>query len=98
MSYTVFSPTEDAALAVLLCDYGVEWKAHIREQSALDDRDPTSCEKHLWHTNYFGLGGTLREAAGKVTHQAWPEPDPKNPLFTDNPRAIDDHGSPGFRF
>lgn len=96
-----FTPAEETALAYLLHEYGLDWKLHLRDYSVLDGRSPVSCEKHLWHTDYFGLGGSLKAAVAKLPQAqqgGWPEPDPENPLFLDDPRAEHDHGSPGFRF
>lgn len=99
MSHDAYTPAEDEALVRLLHKYGAEWKAHVREYSVLDGRAPNDCEKHVWYTNYYGLGGSLVEALTKITPaaRAWPKANPKKPLFLDDPRADADHGSPGFR-
>lgn len=92
-----FTPAEDAALAHLLHYRGADWKLYLGHYTALADRSATACEKHLWHVEYFGLGGTLREAVAKIAPSGvWPEPGVR--LFFDDPRAEADHGSPGFRF
>ena len=95
-----FTPAEETALAYLLHEFGLDWKLHLRDYSVLDGRSPVSCEKHLWHTDYFGLGGSLKEAVAKLPRARqegeWPEPGVI--LFLDDTRAVRDHGSPGFRF
>lgn len=93
-----FTPAEDTALVRLLHAHGADWEAHLRNYSALNNRSPGACLKHLWYTNYYGMGGSMREALltiKPVEQKAWPKPGKR--IFFDDPRAEGDHGSPGPR-
>lgn len=95
-----FTPAEDEALVRLLHAHGADWETYLRRYSALDNRSPGACLKHLWYTNYYGMGGSMREALRSIKpleQKAWPEPGKRKHMFRDDPRAERDHGSPGPR-
>lgn len=87
MSGPSYTAAEDRALAQLCDKHRSEWRRHIRDYPALDDRSIPSLIHRVHDRGLVRLG--YEQAAAALS---WPEPGVI--LFDDDPRAARDHGSP----
>lgn len=78
---------EDTALMACRYQWQGAWRQHVREFSAINSRPLASLIARL-----AVLEDTFRDISNTAA-AAWPEPG--TIIFTDDPKAHRDHGSPG---